>query len=324
MNAPKVSVIIPVYNVEAHIARCAKSLFEQTLDEIEYIFVNDCTPDESMQVLRRTMDEYPHRCPQVKIINLPVNQGAAKAREIGIKAAKGEYIIQCDSDDWVDRDMSRILYEEAKQGDYDMVICDWYDSDGQSNQHINQKIKMNKNQMMADLIGRRLSSSLCNKLIKRTLFTHNRIIPPKTHMMEDVAYAIQLTYYSSKVSYLPIPLYYYYNNPRSICREPSEASCLNRCRQAIDNINIVVSFLSDKGLSDTYSNEIVMLKNSARVFLWPILLQHFKKNYKAWTNVYPEINWKYPFNRAIDINLRVIFFLTLIGIYPLIHKIIKR
>ena len=97
MSTPKVSVIIPVYNVEPHIERCARSLFEQTLEEIEYIFVNDCTPDASMRILQNVLENYAQRKNQIIIINQPYNMGAAKAREIGIKAASGEYIIHCDS-----------------------------------------------------------------------------------------------------------------------------------------------------------------------------------------------------------------------------------
>lgn len=113
MSTPKVSVIIPVYNVEPHIERCARSLFEQTLEEIEYIFVNDCTPDASMRILQNVLENYAQRKNQIIIINQPYNMGAAKAREIGIKAASGEYIIHCDSDDWVDKEMYRTMYEKA-------------------------------------------------------------------------------------------------------------------------------------------------------------------------------------------------------------------
>ena len=87
---PKVSVIVPIYNVEAYIERCAVSLFEQTLHEMEFIFVNDCTPDDSMKILSQVLSRYPHRSDQVVIINQPKNLGAAQAREVGIKAAKGE------------------------------------------------------------------------------------------------------------------------------------------------------------------------------------------------------------------------------------------
>ena len=103
----KVSVVIPVYGVEKYIERCVRTLFGQTLDDMEFIFVNDCTPDCSIDLLCSVLEEFPQRKEQVRIINQPHNMGAAKAREVGIKAATGEYIIHCDSDDWVDCDMYR-------------------------------------------------------------------------------------------------------------------------------------------------------------------------------------------------------------------------
>lgn len=127
---PKVSVIIPVYGVEKYIERCARSLFEQTLDDIEFIFVNDCTLDNSINVLETTLEEYPKRKSQVQIINFEQNQGAAKAREIGMKTANGEYIIHCDSDDWVVKEAYETLYNIAKASESDMVICDWFETDG--------------------------------------------------------------------------------------------------------------------------------------------------------------------------------------------------
>ena len=102
---PKVSVIVPIYKVEPFIERCARSLFEQTLDDIEYIFVNDCTPDKSMEVLSRVLEDYPGRKEQVRIITMPVNSGLPKVRRAGLEVASGDYIIHCDSDDWVDRTM---------------------------------------------------------------------------------------------------------------------------------------------------------------------------------------------------------------------------
>ena len=81
---PKVSVIIPVYGVEKYIERCARSLFEQTLEDMEFIFVNDCTKDNSIDILLRVIDEYPKRKSQVHILNHEFNKGLPVARQTGI------------------------------------------------------------------------------------------------------------------------------------------------------------------------------------------------------------------------------------------------
>ena len=90
----RVSVCIPVYGVEKYIERCARSLFEQTMtDGIEFIFVNDCTKDNSIEILEKVLEEYPHRKEQVKIIHHEKNRGLVAARNTGLEHATGDYII---------------------------------------------------------------------------------------------------------------------------------------------------------------------------------------------------------------------------------------
>ena len=98
---PKLSVLVPVYNVEAWIDKCARSLFEQTIDDVEYIFVDDCTSDRSIEILTATLAEYPRRIPQVKIIHHDKNRGLVASRNTALRVATGDFIIHCDSDDWV-------------------------------------------------------------------------------------------------------------------------------------------------------------------------------------------------------------------------------
>ena len=318
---PKVSVIVPIYGVEAYIERCAVSLFEQTLDDIEYIFVNDCTPDNSMAILAEVLSRYPQRREQVRIINQPKNLGAAKAREDGIKAARGEYIIHCDSDDWVDTNMYQLLYEKAKADNSDMVICDWYVTDGVNHKRIDQKLNLD-----AELLSQfsaPIRAGLWNKLVAGKIYSSLDFFPT-AHMMEDVAYTVQFVLKCRKISYLKRPLYYYYNNEHSICKSSDESSCNKRCEQACENIDAILKYLNKCKLDKKYSKEIVVLKNSARVYLWSLFMKHPKKYYKKWLSVYPEINFKYPFTSGISLTLRAIFGLSVIGVYPFIYKIMHR
>ncbi|MGM9861927.1 MAG: glycosyltransferase family 2 protein, partial [Muribaculaceae bacterium] len=120
---PKVSVIIAVYGAERWIDRCARSLFEQTLSDIEYIFVDDCSPDRSIDVMQHTLADYPERRHQVHILRHDHNQGVAAARTTGMKAATGEYMIHCDPDDWVEPQTYRLMYDKAIATDADIVTC---------------------------------------------------------------------------------------------------------------------------------------------------------------------------------------------------------
>lgn len=117
-------MIVPVYNVAPYIEKCARSLLEQTLENMEIIFVDDKTPDNSIEIINSLLDNYPSRKSQTKIIHKRKNEGLAAARKDGILAATGEYIIHCDSDDWADTTLYRTLYEKAKETGADIVICD--------------------------------------------------------------------------------------------------------------------------------------------------------------------------------------------------------
>ena len=124
MGRCKVSVIVPVYGVENFVGRCFRSLMEQTLQDVEFIVVDDCTPDMSIGVIRNVMKDYPGR--DVQIVSHNENKGLPSARNTGLAMAKGEYVFHCDSDDFVEPDMLETLYDEAKRKDADIVWCDWF------------------------------------------------------------------------------------------------------------------------------------------------------------------------------------------------------
>ncbi|MEA4968038.1 MAG: glycosyltransferase family 2 protein, partial [Bacteroidaceae bacterium] len=105
IHYPKISVIIPVYNAELYFEKCLRSLFEQTFGGIEFVFINDNTPDNSFNILENVLADYPDRKKQIKIINNKYNIGSGASRNIGLTVADGEYIVFCDSDDWCDLDL---------------------------------------------------------------------------------------------------------------------------------------------------------------------------------------------------------------------------
>uniref|UniRef100_UPI00112F95A9 glycosyltransferase family 2 protein n=1 Tax=Campylobacter concisus TaxID=199 RepID=UPI00112F95A9 len=104
MKDYNVSIIVPIYNVEKYIEKCAVTLFEQDYDNVEYVFVNDCSPDKSMKILKDIIEKYPNRKDDIKIINNIKNSGSSLTRKYGLDASTGKYILFVDSDDWVDRD----------------------------------------------------------------------------------------------------------------------------------------------------------------------------------------------------------------------------
>ena len=119
----KVSVIVPVYNVEKFIGKCLDSLVNQTLKDIEIIVVNDGTKDNSQEIIDKYVKKYPDK---VKSF-IKENGGLSSARNFGIEKAKGEYISFVDSDDWLNDDALEKMYNKAKKDKSDIVICDMID-----------------------------------------------------------------------------------------------------------------------------------------------------------------------------------------------------
>ena len=165
--AAKVSIIIPVYGVEKYIERCAISLFEQTLDDIEYIFVNDCTPDRSIEILKDVLNRFPNRVSQVHILNMPYNSGQAAVRKLGIENATGEYIIHCDSDDWVELTAYEKLYKCAITNNSDIVFCDFFKSDGNKNTYISRPVNVQSKNLVIKSVSQKALWSLWGTLARR-------------------------------------------------------------------------------------------------------------------------------------------------------------
>lgn len=171
---PKVSIIVPVYRVEKYIERCARSLFEQTMEDIEYLFIDDCTPDKSIEVLNRVLEEYPHRKKRVVIHRMEKNSGQAAVRKWGMLNATGDYVIHCDSDDWVDVTMYEKMYNKAIEEDADMVVCDYYRSDGVTHSEDTGFISTEKEQFIREMLYMRTSWAVWNKMVKRELY-HSKL-----------------------------------------------------------------------------------------------------------------------------------------------------
>ena len=122
----KVSFIVAMYNVAAYIEQCARSLFEQTEKDLEFIFVDDASPDNCTEIVRRVMGEYPERVPQVKIVRHAENKRIIETRRDGLSAATGEYVTFIDGDDYVEPRHAELAYGKAAETGADMVLYDLY------------------------------------------------------------------------------------------------------------------------------------------------------------------------------------------------------
>lgn len=214
----KVSVLVPVYNVSLFIERCARSLFEQTLDDIEYIFVNDCTPDDSMELLEKVQVQYPGR--NVRIISHGQNRGLAVARKTALLAASGDYVCCVDSDDYLDKDMMEVMYEKAVAESADIVVSDiWMEYPDKTEiyyDHVSADTEKNKADML--VCTGKVSPSLCNKMIKRQFWLGtDAFAPDNIRYCEDRCVVTRLYFKARKIVKVDRAFYHYtHSNVNSI------------------------------------------------------------------------------------------------------------
>ena len=322
MHMPKVSVIIPVFGVEKYIERCARSLFEQTLDDIEYLFINDCTEDASMDVLERVMQEYPQRKNQIRIVNMPTNSGQAAVRRYGIHLATGNYIIHCDSDDWVDIKMYEIMYREAVSEDLDIVICDCFYSTEKSNIYKNCYSTLDKCKLLHDLITQKVPVAVWNKLIKKELYNNKELIYPTHNVGEDYALTIQLVLYAKKYGYIKNALYYYYQNPLSITKQQSYSAIKKQYIDINDNMSIITQVLKRKNLYDIYNRDLIERKKQYRDLILT-KMENDRSFRLIYLNSFPELG----LNNEKGLIHKFKYLLIYFNMYPLfiiLRKIVKR
>ncbi|MBE6229431.1 MAG: glycosyltransferase family 2 protein [Bacteroidales bacterium] len=317
---PKISVVVPVYGVEEYIERCARSLFEQTLTDIEYIFIDDCTEDNSITVLRQVLYQYKERISQTRIVKMPVNSGQAAVRKYGISLAYGEYIIHCDSDDWVEPNMYEKLYGVAKRDNSDIVICDYFKSKSEhENYWVHQKITNNKNELIRALLNENVHGSLWNKLIKLSLFKN--IIYPKDNLREDLTIIFQITFFADKISYISEPYYHYFYNSESITNNSESINkSISKIEQSINNYMVMELFMKENEIYECFQKEVLNMKCRLKISALIYILS--KGGYKKWNSVFPRITFIKVITSDLRILSKIEYIIAKLGLYTM-YKGIK-
>lgn len=191
----KVSVLVPVYGVEKYIAQCAESLFSQTYKDIEFIFVNDCTPDKSIEVLQSVMDKYPERRDEVHIVNHEYNRGSGAARITALENATGDFVAFVDSDDLVPAEAIESLVKRQAETDADMVdgAADCYDNGKFSNTQLPYK---GTHYIELLIIQNVLPHPVWGRLIRRSIFAkYNVNFTEGINQAEDYSLMPRIVYY---------------------------------------------------------------------------------------------------------------------------------
>lgn len=258
------SVLIPVYGVEKYIERCAESLFSQAITEgIEFIFVDDKTPDGSLAVLQSVIDRYPDRKTQVKIIHHETNQGLAGSRITGLRHASGKYVIMCDSDDWVESDMYALMLDAAAESDADMVLCHYFVNYPDSEKVFSQTFTTEHDELLRRAIDGEIHCGLWNKMVKREIY--EKLQPsfiPGVNMWEDVSVLPRLVHLSEVIAIVDKPLYHYAQmNPQAYTQKWNKKYSEQICKAIEVNVDyfkangINADKLAQRGLLSILMNE---------------------------------------------------------------------
>ena len=239
-----ISVVIPVYNTSSYLSRCIDSIFEQDLKDVELIFIDDCSTDDSFHVLNQCLKG--RECDNLTIIQNPQNLGSGETRNKGIELSKGEYVIFIDSDDYVTSDYFEVLRNAAKNRP-DIVVFDMTEiwSDKTVLKHVD--LPNTPIDSVEHLLLNKMHNSLCNKLFKHSLFFDYDIrISKGLSMFEDKSICFKLFYYAKTQLYINKSLYYY---DRSRENSLTKVFKENNIKASVIVANVIDDFFKGEVLS---------------------------------------------------------------------------
>ena len=206
-NSPKLSISIPIYNVENYLVQCLESVINQTLIDIEIILVDDGSTDSCGYIC----DEYAKKDSRIIVIHKE-NGGLASARQAALNIARGTYFCACDADDWVEKDMYQLLYNEAIRTDADIVMCDYFIEyeDGRTITSHLKRLNDCENIFLDKVLNGNFPNMVWNKIYKRDIFQkYNIYWEQGIDLGEDFLISLKIFQNPIKISCIQKPLYHY-------------------------------------------------------------------------------------------------------------------
>ena len=231
----KVSIIVPIYKVERYIEQCAESVLGQTYGDIQFIFVDDGTPDASVDKLNSLIDsKFAGIRDRIEIVRKP-NGGLPQARLTGLKHATGDYVLHVDSDDWIEPDAVEKLVLKAEETDADVVYFYVRKEKGEGRSHVSKdKVYADPKVFSKDVFCNKAHGYVVNKFARRSCYRED-LFYPKGNMHEDMVLMGQLLFFCKKVELLPEALYHYRrNNSASETRQARKVRRAASARNFLD------------------------------------------------------------------------------------------
>ncbi|MCH5327995.1 MAG: glycosyltransferase [Coprobacter sp.] len=279
--------------MEKYLGRCIDSILNQTFTDFELLLINDGSNDSSSVIC----DKYASVDKRIKVINKQ-NEGISRTRQLGLDLSKGDYIIYCDSDDYVESDMLMNLFHKAKETDADLVWCDYKEDKNEVCKYIRQSgCYLNSGDLIRGLLSQKLHGSTWNKLIKRNLVQSKIYFDFDLAYCEDLFFNIQLLnkFPNIKISYVPQAFYHYYQRESSITHKKNAMFFFLNVSLLIEKISVELQI----------KEEDTILYNFKKFALQCLF---GAKKYKLLLNTYPEIHTQLlhelPFWSAFSFALR--------------------
>lgn len=272
---------MPIFKVEQYLGRTLDSIFTQSYSNLEYVFVNDCSPDNSLQVLEKSIEQHQIPIGRYTIINHLQNEGIAVSRADCISRAKGDYFFFVDSDDWIEADTVEKMVVATNNGTVDIVGCDFMKDfvSGETTYHHENYANSCRDNMLRCL-NYDIATVLWKLLIRSNLF-ENFKITPHVDIVEDYIMSVKLYYYANSFVSIPQAFYHYvqYNQARV------SLQTLWSVNMHIKGVEEVEAFCREKGLYDeTVAHKLLLRKfNIKSNFLTKELL-----DYNSYKQTFPE------------------------------------
>ena len=283
----KVSILVPFYKVEKYVGRCVESLFTQTYPNIEYVFVNDNTPDKSLEIINEYIDKYKVR-DKSKIIHHKENKGICTSRNDCLDNATGDYVLFIDSDDYIDKDMVELLVEAARKEDADISGCGYTEEYDDRSVEFPQKYTNDYNEMLRAITVLTIKGVMWKLLIRRSIIEDNHVrFMPEKNMVDDYLFCCQVFFYARRFAGVDRCMYHYIQfNPNNY----SHRTFYNINHQA-EAIKETEKFYREKGVYDIVKKELFQRKFISKL---PLLLDKNCLDVGKWRNIFPESNdaWK--------------------------------
>ena len=280
---PKISVIVAIYNVEQYIERCAISLLNQTLEDIEYIFIDDCSTDRSMDILLTVLEKFPHRSNSVKIIRNSNNLQIAQTRTIGMKAATGTYVIHCDPDDYVELDFFYETYTAAVNANADIVSTNYYrESKGVVKEVSVNCCSSSPKDCIKNMYRNNFIPFLWSHLIKRSLYTDNEIYPfEDVNTGEDLNVLLRIFDKAETICHLDRAFYHYVQRETSLTQNKDYLSLWNN--NISKNLQGIIDYFQA-----TSDNDYSLMLNYLKFTKKQVLLSTNPPLTELWYSTYKE------------------------------------